>query len=220
MKSSTQILGIAAGLLLAMMSGAAFAADAAALDFDYGSNNTPAFSQLPGAYSFTLAANEVTTTDKANATVQTGSSSVMTKPVKEEKDSLYSLNKMHRHLGISTILAALITAATAPGEGCEANCQPNQQRQMNGPHAHWAKATVALAAATTFTGVLAHWDDIHLENGITDPDNLHALLGVTGALLMNAAVNKSLSRSTGTVSHAAQAELGAALMAVGIKIVW
>jgi hypothetical protein len=79
---------------------------------------------------------------------------------------------------------------------------------------------VALAGATLLTGALAHWDDIHLENGITDPDNLHALLGITGAALMATAVNKSRSHNTGQVNHAAQAEIGAVVMAIGIKIVW
>lgn len=51
------------------------------------------------------------------------------------------------------------------------------------------------------------------------PDNLHVLLGVSGAALMAYAVNKSLSSSV-KVSHAGEAELGAALMLVGIKLVW
>jgi hypothetical protein len=135
---------------------------------------------------------------------------------------MFTLNKTHKFLGISTIAAAVLTAMSAPGESCEQNCPPPSQqppRDRTGTHAKLARATVALAAATIATGIMAHWDDIHLDNGITDPDNLHALLGITGAVLMAKAVNKSAA-STVPTAHAAQAELGAALMAIGIKIVW
>lgn len=133
-----------------------------------------------------------------------------------------TLNKTHKYLGVSTILAALATMLTAPGEACEQNCPPPSQqppRNRTGTHAKLARATVGLATATIFTGVLAHWDDIHWNNGITDPDNLHALLGITGTVLMAKAVNKSAG-STVPVSHAGQAELGALLMAIGIKLEW
>ncbi len=131
-----------------------------------------------------------------------------------------TLDKTHKFFGVSTIVAALATAATAP-ESCEQNCSATAQqpRQRNGTHAHLARVTVGLAAATILTGILAHWDDIHPGEGITDPDNLHAILGVTGAVLMLKAVNKSAG-STVPVAHAAQAELGAALMAIGIKMEW
>ena len=82
-----------------------------------------------------------------------------------------------------------------------------------------AKATIAMAYATIATGLLAHWDDFHLEDGITDPDNLHVLLGVTGAALMAYAVNKSKNSSV-PVSHAGIAELGALGMVAAIKITW
>ena len=137
----------------------------------------------------------------------------------EFKESMFTMNKTHRFLGVSTIVAAALTAVTAPGEGCEANCTTTAPRDRNGPHAHLARATVALATAAIATGILAHWDDIHLDNGITDPDNMHALLGIAGAALMAQAVNRS-AKSAVPVSHAAQAELGAALMVVAIKLVW
>jgi hypothetical protein len=147
---------------------------------------------------------------------------VAAQPAAEFKEPIFTLNKTHKFLGISTIVAAAATMVTAPGEGCETNCPPPSQqapRDRTGTHAKLARATVALATATIITGIIAHWDDIHLSNGITDPDNLHALLGITGAFLMEKAVNKSAG-SPVPVSHAGQAELGALLMVAGIKMVW
>lgn len=196
------INNIAPGILLALLAGTAYAGDAGrAGDFQ----------------SYRLAQNEA---PDSNAARNVASA---TPPKQLEfKESSYSLNKVHEHLGISTIIAAGLTALTAPGEACETNCPPPSQRpprDRNGTHAHLARATVALAAATIATGIMAHWDDIHLDNGITDPDNLHALLGLTGAVIMAKAVNKSAGSAV-PVSHAAQAELGAALMVIGIKLVW
>jgi hypothetical protein len=147
---------------------------------------------------------------------------VAVQPAAEFKEPIFTLNKTHKFLGVSTIVAAAATMMTAPGEGCETNCPPASQqppRNRTGTHAKLARATVALATATVITGIIAHWDDIHLDNGITDPDNLHALLGLTGVLLMEQAVNKSAGSAV-PVSHAGEAELGALLMVAGIKMVW
>lgn len=130
-------------------------------------------------------------------------------------------SKVHQYLGLGTIVMAALTAATAPDSGCENNCAAvaNQPRQTNGTHAHLAEATVAMAAAAIATGLIVHWDDFKLSDGITDPDNLHILLGVTGAALMAYAVNKS-KNSAVPVSHAGIAELGALGMLTAIKITW
>ncbi len=206
------ILRAALGFCLAVLSGAACGAEELSAF-----SAQPAFSNAGDLQSFMLAKNEA-----GGSNAERNVASAAPSKQAEFSEPVFTLNKTHKYLGISTILAAVATAATAPGEGCETNCPPPSQqppRDRNGPHAHLARATVALAAATIATGILAHWDDIDLRNGITDPDNLHALLGITGALLMAKAVNKSAA-STVPVSHAAQAELGAALMAVGIKMVW
>ncbi len=200
MKCSIRIIG--AGILLALLTGVAYAGEAG---------------QGGDLKSYMLAQNEASSSNAAH-NVASAAAPKQT----EFKEPIFSLNKAHEYLGISTIIAAALTTFTAPGEGCEQNCPPPSQmppRQTNGTHAHLARATVALAAASIATGIAAHWDDIHLENGITDPDNLHALLGLAGTALMAAAVNKS-AKSTVPVSHAGQAELGAALMVVGIKLVW
>jgi hypothetical protein len=203
------IKNIAVGLCLAALAGAAYAGDAAR-DISVPSDATVL--RTGDLQSFMLAANEV---PASNAAQNVASAA----PAKQtEYDATYSLNKAHKHLGEGTIIAALLTAMTAPDSGCETNCT-TQTRDRTGTHAKLARATVALASAAIFTGVLAHWDDVHFANGISDPDNLHALLGITGAALMAKAVNKSAG-STVQVSHAAQAELGAALMAIGIKLEW
>jgi len=200
MKRSIRTMG--AGILLALLAGAAYASDAG---------------QATDLQSYMLAQNEAPASNAARNVASAA-------PAKqaEFKEPIFSLNKAHEYLGLSTIVAAALTTFTAPGEGCEQNCPPPSQmppRQTNGTHANLARATVALAAASIATGIAAHWDDIHLDNGISDPDNLHALLGLAGTALMAAAVNKS-AKSTVPVSHAGQAELGAALMVVGIKLVW
>jgi hypothetical protein len=128
--------------------------------------------------------------------------------------------KVHQYLGLATIAGAALTALAAPDDGCEKNCTTNTApRQTNGTHAKLAKATVAMAAATIATGLIVHWDDIHLDDGFTDPDNLHVMFGVTGAALMAYAVNKSKNSAT-PVSHAGIAELGALGMVVAIKLTW
>lgn len=166
---------------------------------------------------FMLAANEnevlVKKPDAAKAS---------TAPKPEYVPPLLTGSNTHLALGLATIVAAGLTAVTAPDNGCgERTACPNPPppRQVNGTHAQLAKATVGLAAATIATGLLVHWDDFHLADGWKDPDNLHVLLGVSGAALMAYAVNKSANSSV-PVSHAGIAELGALGMIVAIKMTW
>lgn len=200
----------AALLYLAALSGTAFAQEAA---FDVPLTSS---AYVKDYESFKLAANESTDVQvkKPNGTAPEVKKS-------DFEPSFFSGSNAHKYLGLGTIVAAALTAATAPEDGCENNCtaQTQQPRQRNGTHAKLARATVAMATATVITGILAHWDDISLADGFTDPDNLHALLGIAGALVMAKAVNKSAG-STTPVSHAAMAELGALSMVAAIKITW
>ena len=213
MRSSMRVVGVVILALLAGMANAEEAVHEVLMPQDavifQGANTAP---------SFVLAANG---TAGGNSNAAQTAASAAAKPA-EFNEPIFTLNKTHKFLGVSTIVAALATAMSAPGEGCEANCPPPSQlppRDRTGTHAKLARATVGLAAAAIATGILAHWDDISWDAGITDPDNMHALLGITGAVLMAKAVNKSAG-STVPTAHAGQAELGAALMAVGIKLVW
>jgi hypothetical protein len=162
--------------------------------------------------SFLLAANDV-------AAPSTTAAASITTPQAPFEPAWISGSNTHLVLGLATIVAAGLTAVTAP-EGCEGSCVgPQPPREVNGAHAKLAKATVALAAATITSGVLFHWDDFHLEDGFTDPDNLHIILGISGAALMAYAVNKS-AKSSVEVSHAGVAELGALGMVAAIKLTW
>jgi hypothetical protein len=201
MKGST--IKMVAGLCLAVLAGTAHAGDVAL---------NPA-APPPGVdsvragdlQSYILAANEAPDT---NAT-RNMASAVPARKV-EFSEPWVSLNKTHEYLGVATILSAFATMATAPE--CETNCS----NQTSGTHQSLGRTTRALALSAVVTGVAAHWDDIHLfEDGLKDPDTQHWLIAGTGALLLANAVSKAPARS-----HAGQAELGAALMLVGIKLVW
>lgn len=215
MKSSMKMVGI----FLALVAGLAHADEPV---LEVGVSKDAAIFQTANQQAgspYLLAQNDTATGTVPSAPA--AAAAVSAKPA-EFKEPIFTLNKTHKFLGISTIAAAAATMLTAPGESCETNCPPPSQqppRNRTGTHAKLARATVALATATIVTGILAHWDDIHLDNGITDPDNLHALLGITGAFLMEKAVNKSAGSAV-PVSHAGEAELGALLMVVGIKMVW
>jgi hypothetical protein len=197
----------AVGLCLAAFSGTVFAQEAAV-----------ALPSASGAYikdyeAFKLAANET------DGQVKKSSSASPEVKKSEFEPSWLTGSKTHQYLGLATIVGAGLTALTAP-ESCEHNCSSSSSpRKTNGTHAHLAEATVAMAAATIVTGVLAHWDDIHFGDGFTDPDNLHVMLGVSGAALMAYAVNKSRHSSV-PVSHAGIAEAGALGMVAAIKITW
>ncbi len=138
------------------------------------------------------------------------------------KEPLFTGAKAHQYLGLATLVAAAATALNPAGGGCEGagcNVQTKPPRDTNGTHAQLAKVTGVLAVATVITGLITHWDDFALEDGWADPDNLHVLLGVTGAAAMVYAINKS-ANSTTPVSHAGIAELGAAAMAIGVRLTW
>jgi hypothetical protein len=166
------------------------------------------------AKSFMLAENDTSIS-------KTKSNTAAVTPAAEFEPKLITGKSIHQYLGLGTIALAGLTMITKPGEACEHNCSAvvQQPREVNGTHAQFAKATVAMAEAAIISGLITHWDDFSLEDGWTDPDNLHVLLGVTGAALMAYAVEKSATSST-PVSHAGLAELGALGMLFAIKLTW
>jgi hypothetical protein len=138
----------------------------------------------------------------------------------EFKPRLFTVSKAHKYLGLGTVLFAGLTALAAPDDGCEKNCGAQPPRQTSGTaHTRLARTTGVLAAATVASGLISHWDDLYWEDSFFDPDKMHARLGAAGALLMLYAINKS-AHSTTPTSHAGTAELGAAMMAVAIKLTW
>lgn len=139
----------------------------------------------------------------------------------EFKPPFFTTSNAHQYLGIGTIVLVGLAAITNPGEGCEDSCvSPAPPRQTSGTaHTRFARAAAGMAVATVASGLITHWDDFHLEDGFTDPDNMHAMLGAAGAALMTYAVLKS-AKSTTETSHAGMAELGGLAMAVAIKLTW
>ncbi|MGZ8256443.1 MAG: hypothetical protein ACXW1C_01425 [Gallionella sp.] len=203
MKRNHPYKKIVASLCFALACNTSFAADST-LDL-----SVPASSAAPK--SFMLASNEAMPAGVAPAA-----------PQAEFSEPWMSGDKLHQYMGWTTLALVAATAFSAPGEGCEgAACanQPVQPRQTNGAHAKLAKAAAFMAAATVTSGLIDHWDDFHIEDGFTDPDNLHAILGTAGALMMMYAVNKSANSSV-PVSHAGIAELGGVAMAVAVKLTW
>lgn len=199
-----------AGVAMLAWTGLAGAQEAA-LDL-----STPAQGYAQRAMPMMLAAND------SAATTKTSSNIVKPAAQSEFEPPLLSGSNAHMALGLATIVTALATGATAPGEGCEDTCPPGYvapPRETDGTHAKLAKITTALAVATVATGLYYHWDDFHLEDGLTDPDNLHVILGVTGAALMAYATAKSAG-STTPVSHAGMGMAGAYGMIAAVKIAW
>jgi hypothetical protein len=200
-----------AAIGLASLSATAFAQDAA---FEL-----PRTAYIKDYESFKLAVNDTDVSGKKP------SGTLPQVKNNEFEPSWFTGGKTHQYLGLATLAAAGLTAMTAPDSGCDKQCKATTTtatrpaRETNGTHAQLAKTTIALAAATIATGLIVHWDDFHLADGISDPDNLHVLLGVTGAALMAYAVNKS-KNSAVPVSHAGIAEMGALGMVVAVKLTW
>ncbi len=194
------------GLLFMLFATAAHADDSA---FDPGATHIAA-TDFPDLKSYVLASSDRPAAPKLTDTDASAS------PATEHavKDPLFSTDKLHEYLGLGTIILAAATAITAP-EGCEGNCT-NNQPMTSGTHQNLGRATRAMALSALATGLLFHWDDMHLfEDGIKDPDTQHWLLAGGGALLLANAVSKAPASS-----HSTQAELGALMMLVGIKITW
>ena len=205
-KSSIKLKSTLAGLCILAASGVAHAEDSAL--------NLSMPAETKAAHSFILAANE---TPAANLPASVTSST----PKVEFEPPLFSGDKLHQYAGFTTLALVALTAVTAPGEGCEVNCAAvaAQPRKTNGTHAQLAKAAAAMAAFTVASGLIDHWDDVNVEDGFSDPDNLHAILGTVGAVMMIYAVNKSMNSQV-PVSHAGIAELGGVAMAVAVKLTW
>lgn len=200
---------MSAAACVAALSGTAYAQDAA---FDLPMTSS---AYVKDYESFKLAAN-----DEPAASVKKSGSAAPEIRKSEFEPATFSGSNAHKYLGLGTIVFAGLTGAAAPDDNeCETAGCVQQPRETNGTHAKLARATVALAAATVVTGLVAHWDDFHLEDGITDPDNLHALLGTAGMLTMAYAVSKAADPYNSN-GHAGKAIAGAVMMAAAIKITW
>jgi hypothetical protein len=215
MEGTARFWNFVAGICLATVSGMAYADD-----FGMSPESPAASSFYSGNFQsanpryYQLAANE-------NEAIQETADKSPVVPSAPFEPPWLSGRQAHHYLGVATVITAGLTALTAPGEACKRNCpQPAPPRQTSGTtHTRLARATAVLAVATVVTGLIYHWDDFHLEDGLADPDNQHVMLAGTGALLMLYAINKSEKSSVPT-SHAAIAEAGAGAMLLAIKLTW
>lgn len=132
----------------------------------------------------------------------------------EFEPPMFSASNAHKYLGLGT-LALVVATAIAPKPSGDAVTPAQIDEQESSLHARFGSAAATLAAATATSGFLAHWDDFHLEDGWTDPDNLHALLGTTGALAMLYAVSKAPASE-----HAGIGATGGVAMGIAIKLTW
>lgn len=116
-------------------------------------------------------------------------------------DPWLTANEFHQYAGLTTLgLIGLLVVSP---------------KEEDGPHEYFAKAAAATAATTAASGFVVHWDDFHIDNGFTDPDNLHALLGTIGAIAMVQAI--SVAPDGG---HQDYGMLGAYAMMTAIKLTW
>lgn len=155
--------------------------------------------------SYMLALKDDSSTNKAIA--NTGVQSTKFEP------ALFSGSNVHKYLGLGTLALVVATAAAPkPGEGTSS---AQIEEQNSSLHAKLGTAAAFMAAATVTSGLLTHWDDFHLEDGLTDPDNLHVLLGTVGAMAMLYAVSAAPD-----TQHAGMGVAGGVAMGLAIKLTW
>jgi len=134
------------------------------------------------------------------------------------EESYFTANKMHMYLGLGSILAAGLTAVTAPDSG-DGAVRTTGQSSKNSAHYYLANTAAALGGAAVVSGLLLHFDDI--ETDVMDPDTLHMVLTILGTAGYAYAISKAPKVVGGPSNgHAAAGIAGAALMATGIYFEW
>jgi hypothetical protein len=127
----------------------------------------------------------------------------------------FSANKLHQYLGIGSITLATL-ALLAP-------------KDDDGGHGAFGAGAAALGAGAVVTGLLVHGEDVGFSQGLTDPDNLHAIFGTLGAAGFIAAAAEGGEKEEdgedggdgdGSSTHAALGIAGYASMLIGIRIAW
>jgi len=145
----------------------------------------------------TLATNE-SSMPQAPVSFDTGNTSTDTTAFEAP---LFSGNKIHQYFGLGA-LGLLALAIVSP-------------KEEGGPHEYFATGAAALGAAAATSGLIYHWDDFDFDDGFSDPDNLHMMLGATGTLLMLAAVSQAPEGG-----HPALGIAGGVAMGVAVKMSW
>jgi len=135
------------------------------------------------------------------------------------QESYFTANKMHMYLGLGSMIAAGLTAVTAPDGPEGAVVTTTKSPSTNTAHYYFANAAAALGGAAVVSGLLLHFDD--LETDVMDPDTLHMVLTILGTAGYVYAISKAPKWIGGPSNgHASAGIAGAALMATGIYFEW
>ena len=126
---------------------------------------------------------------------------IQTKDNEVFKIPVFTGNKMHQYLGLGA-LALVALAAISP-------------KEEDGAHEYLATGSAVLASAAVTTGFIYHWDDVDINDGLGDPDNMHRMLAGLGTLAMIAAVSQAPGGG-----HAGLGAVGGMAMGAAIKITW
>lgn len=128
-------------------------------------------------------------------------------PAYEER--YFTANKVHKYFGIGSLVAAVATVLAPKPDKADVDAGKSSI------HENLGQTAAALGVGAIVTGLLFHWDDFNLSDGIKDPDNLHIMLTTAGTLGYLAAVNQAPDGG-----HAGFGAAGAVAMAIGIKMNW
>jgi hypothetical protein len=124
---------------------------------------------------------------------------------------------VHWLLGVATLVAGGATGLTA-GEGEDEG--GGDGGGSGSLHHTLGYTTAGLAAATLLTGLWAHLGDIGVADG-PSPQNIHALFGITGGLLMVATPFVADRGGDGDDAGSGHAVLGmTGELLMGIAVVW
>lgn len=123
----------------------------------------------------------------------------------EYEDRWFTSNKVHQYLGIgSIVLAGLTVIAPKPSKDEE-----------DSAHQELGEATAALSGLAVATGIAFHYDDLKLNRGFKDPDNLHALLATLATVGFFMAVDEAPEGG-----HAGLGAISGLAMLSAIRITW
>ncbi len=138
-------------------------------------------------------------------------------PADDWQEPWFTGNKAHKYMGLGSLLLAGLTVLTAPDdddEGVVAGA-PAAESSDDSLHQGLANGALALGLGAVASGLIYHLDDISWDNGITDPDNLHMLLGLLGVAGYAAAVANG-----GEGGHSTAGIVGGLSMIGAIKLEW
>ncbi|MDQ7003931.1 MAG: hypothetical protein Q9N67_02975 [Ghiorsea sp.] len=128
----------------------------------------------------------------------------------------FTENDLHMYLGLASMGMGALAGISAP-DGYDPDL-------LNTVHFKAAKLSWQLGAAAVGTGLWAHWDDFHLEDGLLDRDNLHVILGTLGVigyyLAVKGAVDEYNNAGYPSEDHASAGIFGGSAMLTAIVITW